>query len=95
MNLLPLTFAFLVLFNYGSHHEAKVACDAWRSNGVQLSSGRFKHPKDFNAHGWNGRWTTEFQFSRYCSFERSTNQYLAFERKEYDAPSRLVKRFRF
>ena len=33
MNLLPLTFAFLGLFNYGSHYEAQQACFAWRNNG--------------------------------------------------------------
>ncbi len=95
MNLLPITFAFLGLFNYGSTYEARVACETWRSNGIELSSGRFKHPKDFNAHGWNGRWTTEFQYSRSCTLEKNTRQYLGFERKEYDAPRRIAKRFRF
>ena len=90
MNVLPLTFAFLGLFNYGSQEEALKACQNWARSGKQFEYQtkveKMVYTGTRTYYGPNVGYISDTRIvletvtftahERGCTYEESTRQYL-------------------
>ena len=80
MNYLALTFAFLGLFNYPSQEQAHNACYDWARRGKTIEYSILAKVSDWHKGKLVRveRYVDRTAKERYCTQERTTNQYLGF-----------------